>query len=605
MKHIVKAFPALSVLSLALLTACGGGGSSNGSPSDGSNNGGTTPTTTTFAGTVIDGYIEGATVCLDLNANLLCDSDEPKATTKADGAYSLDVTGLATDKLKLAHLVTVVPATAKDADDGGKTLAEAGKSGFSLLAPAAAYVKADGSSVTGAVISPLTTLVSHEMISGNNNLDTSEKYVRERLSLAVNTDLRQDFVAKKDAALTEKAQMLAVAIGGVKAAALADTVSKATDKDALLAALTYLQTEAANLQAEYAKAKQTNSTAKPVELVKAALKTDAAKPVTANLVAEAKKISNSTLASSVVAIIEQGFYSADHVLENCGTANANYSCTPGYFKVQGSGGKIISDRDYSLVGSSWSQANNTNMDLVLTSSGWVSEDCPAGQSISYAADSNGSAVLNFCNGRAEKASGRTVDASGQTLAALGLNAPAGFEGLTMPSGSQLYWFDFSSSQDRYNLWTGNKVTKWVWNPQTNSGSDVPFTSLAEFIDHYSTANAAQGTRFGWSGLQFSFDAGGTSAGGTVTLWSSYQSNATKTGSATYERRMVNGQEILVIKAQAPDNDNGDLVMFAVKDGYLYGGHFRLASAKNSSNPLFNKTMINAILKAGNKPAVLD
>lgn len=603
MKRIAQALPVLSVLSLALLTACGGGGST--AANNNTDSGGGTATVTSFAGTVIDGYIEGANVCLDMNGNLQCDSGEPMATSKADGAFSLVVTGLAADKIKAAHLLTVVPSTAKDADDGGKTLAEAGKSAFSLLSPAGAFVKTDGSSVTGAVISPLTTLVSHEMISGNTTLDTAEKYVRERLSLAANTDLRQDFVAKKDAALTEKAQMLAVAIGGVKAAALADTASKATDKDALLAALTYLQTEVIDLQAAYATAKQTNSTAKPLELVKAALKTDAAKPVTANLVAEAKKVSNSAPAASVVTIIEQGIYSAEHVLESCGSATANYSCTPSYFKLQGSGGKIISDRDYALVGSSWSQANNTNMDLVLTASGWVAEDCPAGQSISYAADSTGSATAKLCNGQIEKVSARTVDASGQTLAALGLYPPAGFESLTMPSGSQLYWFDFSSSQDRYNLWTGNKVNKWVWNPQTNAGSDVPFTSLAEFIGHYSTANAAQGTRVGWSGLQFSFDAGGTSAGGTVTLWSSYQSNATKTGSATYERRMVNGQEILVIKAQAPDNDNGDLVMFAVKDGYLYGGHFRLASVKNSSNPFFNKTMINAILKAGNKPAVLD
>lgn len=603
MKRITQALPVLSLLSLALLTACGGGGGT--AANNNTDPGGGTTTVTSFAGAVIDGYIEGANVCLDLNGNLQCDSGEPMTTSKVDGAFSLVVTGLAADKIKAAHLLTVVPSTAKDADDGGKTLAEAGKSAFSLLSPAGAFVKTDGSSVTGAVISPLTTLVSHEMISGNTTLDTAEKYVRERLSLAANTDLRQDFVAKKDAALTEKAQMLAVAIGGVKAAALADTASKATDKDALLAALSYLQTEVIDLQAAYATAKQTNSTAKPFELVKAALKTDAAKPVTANLVAEARKISNSAPAASVVAIIEQGVYSAEHVLESCGSSTANYSCTPSYFKLQGSGGKIISDRDYALVGSNWTQANNTNMDLVLTASGWVSEDCPAGQSISYAADSTGSATAKLCNGQIEKVSARTVDASGQTLAALGFYPPAGFESLTMPSGSQLYWFDFSSSQDRYNLWTGNKVTKWVWNPQTNSGSDVPFTSLAEFIGHYSTANAAQGTRFGWSGLQFSFDAGGTSAGGTLTLWSSYQSNATKTGSATYERRMVNGQEILVIKAQAPDNDNGDLVMFAVKDGYLYGGHFRLASVKNSSNPLFNKTMINAILKAGNKPAVLD
>lgn len=606
MKRIAKVLPALSVLSLALLTACGGGGSSNGGNPDGSNNSGTPPTTTTFAGTVIDGYIEGANVCLDLNANLLCDSDEPKATTKADGTYSLDVTGVASDKLKLAHLVTVVPATAKDADDGGKTLAEAGKLGFSLLAPAAAYVKADGSSVTGAVISPLTTLVSHEMISGSNTLDTSEKYVRERLSLLPGTDLRQDFVAKKDAPLIEKAQMLAVAIGGIKAAALADTTSKPTDKEALFAALTYLQTQVAELQNAYAQAKVANSAAKSAELVKTALQQDAVKPATADLVAEAKKTTSSAVVSSVVALIEQGFYNADHVLENCSSSETGGGCKPYYWKVKGSGGKIVMDQDYMLVNSAWTPQSNTNDSFVLTSKGWVSESvCPAGQFITYVADSAGGATINFCEGRTEKATARMVDSSGKTLSELGLNPPTGFANVTMPSGAVLYWVDFASTQDSYSLWAGSKLQKWDWNSQTNMGSYVPFTSLADFINTYSTANAEKGTRFGWSGLQLSFDAGGTSTGGNLTLWSDYTSNAKKTGSAAYERRSVYGQEVLVIKATAPDNRSGDLVMFAMKDGDFFGGQFRSAAAKSSSDPLLNKTMINAILKAGNKPAVLD
>lgn len=64
------------------LAACGGG------------------KTATFGGKVIDGYIEGATVCLDLNANQACDSVEPSDVSKADGTYSLDITGLPLAKIK-------------------------------------------------------------------------------------------------------------------------------------------------------------------------------------------------------------------------------------------------------------------------------------------------------------------------------------------------------------------------------------------------------------------------------------------------------------------------------------------------------------------------
>jgi len=39
----------------------------------------------------IDGYIFGAKVCLDINSNNTCDSNEPYTTTANDGSYSLSV----------------------------------------------------------------------------------------------------------------------------------------------------------------------------------------------------------------------------------------------------------------------------------------------------------------------------------------------------------------------------------------------------------------------------------------------------------------------------------------------------------------------------------
>ncbi len=578
--------PSALLLACMSLAGCGGGGSGSASA---------------ISGSVIDGYIEGATVCLDLNANLACDSTEPSATTAKDGSYKLDTSSLSTDQIKAAHLLTVVPETAKDADDNGQTLKEAGKSAFSLLAPAAAYVGTDAA-VTGAIISPLTTLVAHDMITSQTPLATAEANVRGRLALADGTDLRQDFVAKKDASLSEKAQMLTVALGNVKAQALADTTTQASDKQALLAALQYLQTQVAQLQAAFDEAKKNNAAAKPVDLVKTALAAETAKPVVADLVAAAKKTTESSAVSSVTALIEQGFYGAENVLKNCGT-----SCTPSYWKVQGSGGKISLDQDYYLSSGSWQKYTSSNTDLVLTSKGWVSENtCASGESATYSVGSDGVTTVTFCSGATERVTARSVDAAGKTLKALGLNTPSGFESTTLPAGSQLYWLDFANKEDKYDLYTGNAVTYWT------STGQVKFSSLDAYISKYTTASNGAANYAGWSGLHYSFNAGGTETGGTVSLWSpSWDAATSKSvtpkviGQASYSISTVYGQKVLIIHAQAPENKQGQKVMFAVKDGVLYGGSFRAASAKGSSDPLFNKTMMNAILAAGNKPAVID
>lgn len=579
---------AVTLASCLILAACGGGSSPQ------SSTGGT------FAGTVIDGYIEGATVCLDVNANLTCDSGEPSDTTAKDGTYKLDTTALTTDQIKATHLLTVVPASAKDADDAGKTLAEAGKSGFNLLAPAAAYVTGSGA-VTGAVISPLTTLVAHDIITSQTPLATAQANVRVRLGLESGVDLGQDFVAKKDTALSEKAQILTFALGNVKADAR--KVTGTTDKEALLAAVQYLQTQFTELKAEFDAAKKLNASAKPVDWVKTALATDAAKPDTVSLLAEAKKTTNS-VPSSALALIEQGVYQADQVLEACAANNAY--CTPTYWKVQGAAGKIMLDADYQLISGAWQKKTSSDSSFALTSKGWVKEnDCAPGQSSTYSADSSGAVTVTLCAGTTERVTARALDAAGKTLSALGLNPPKGFETITMPAGSQLYWLDFANTDDKYYLWTDYPVQK-----STSQG----FTTLADYIAAYKTPSSPGSTVYaGWNGLYYSFNTGGTATGGTVSLWraSSYDSaSQTSTpaaviGQAKYSIRTVHGQQMLVIEAPAPRADLGELVMFAVKDGNLYEGSVRPASAKGSGMPMFNKTMINAILAAGKKPAVLD
>lgn len=580
------AVPSAVLLACLALAGCGGGG---GSP--------TPSTIASIGGTVIDGYIEGASVCLDVNVNQTCDANEPSATTAKDGSYKLDTSSLTSDQIKAAHLLTVVPDTAKDSDDNGDTLAQAGKKGFSFMAPAEAYITADGSAMTGAVISPLTTLDSHDMIASGTVLATAKTNVASLLNVDP-TNLTKDFVADKNNGLIQTAQMLTVAIGEVKATALADTTTGASDKDAFFAALEYLQNQVAELKKAFdaAKTDGANANAKTVDLVKAALKTDAAKPMVAALVAVAKQTTEST-AASVVALIENGFYGASHALE---TALDGTSYTTYYSKILGSGGKISGFNDYKLENGSWVKDNDSE-DWKLTSSGWKKSDvCGAGESITYNVASDGVTTVNDCSGTTMRLTARTVDASGKTLKALGLNTPADKENITMPAGSQLIWFKDVSTEEEFSLYTGYQISKWVWNSANQNGSNVPFTSLDSFIAANTQPNSSINSSYmmGWSGLYFSF-----ALNDGLTLWNGFN-NTTKIGEATYTRSKVHGVDLLIINAQAPENDPGERTFFAVKDGYVYGGSYTPAGTKNESSQ-FNKIMVNAILAAGNKPAVID
>ena len=194
----------------AALSACGGGGGAggvtSGSSSTGSNGSGSAATAAALSGKVVDGYLQGAEVCLDTNADKVCDT--AKAITDANGSYSLTHT-LTADQLASAHVLVVVPETAKDADDGGKTLKEAGKAAFELLAPAA----------KPQVVSPLTTLVSERMISNRQSVADAESSVVGTLKLDNGTALlgaSADFVAANKADLKQLAQTTAVLLGEVK-----------------------------------------------------------------------------------------------------------------------------------------------------------------------------------------------------------------------------------------------------------------------------------------------------------------------------------------------------------------------------------------------------
>jgi hypothetical protein len=176
--------PNLYGMSLAvaiLLSACGGGGSSN---------------STTLSGAVIDGYIEGAKVCLDVNANGLCEPSEPSATTNSKGEYKFDTGNINTLGL---NIVAEIPDTAKDSDDEGLTLGAAGKSAYTMAT----------SSDQPSVVTPLTTMIVGKVKTEGLTTDVAKLRVLEEFGLPSDTNPYVDHIEKGNASVHGAAKQIA------------------------------------------------------------------------------------------------------------------------------------------------------------------------------------------------------------------------------------------------------------------------------------------------------------------------------------------------------------------------------------------------------------
>lgn len=157
----------LGLASSALLTlyGCGGGGAS---------------LTTDVPVTVIDGPIRNAVVCLDKNANGVCDAGEPTARTDAAGKTTLQIDNA--DVGKFAVLAEV----GTDAIDTDRPTTPI-TTPFTMTAPAD----------KPAVISPLTTLVQTLVQDTGMSSNAAEAQLKSQTGLKVS--LFEDFIAIKTA----------------------------------------------------------------------------------------------------------------------------------------------------------------------------------------------------------------------------------------------------------------------------------------------------------------------------------------------------------------------------------------------------------------------
>jgi len=98
-EKVMKFSKSIASLSLAVsvavwLIGCGGGDDATSTVT-------ATDATTTLSGTVADGYLVGAKVCLDKNYNDVCDADEPFVMTDATGKYTFTLPYMSATELPI------------------------------------------------------------------------------------------------------------------------------------------------------------------------------------------------------------------------------------------------------------------------------------------------------------------------------------------------------------------------------------------------------------------------------------------------------------------------------------------------------------------------
>ena len=140
LKNILKTI-LLLIISLILFSGCG-----SDSSSDSKN---------ILNGSVIDGAIKDAIVCIDINSNNQCDSNEPSTLTKEDGSFILELDSSFSGEYKVISVGGIDTVTNKEFDGVLQT-----------------YLSINSQSISS-IITPLTSLAS-KMYEQKKQLDSKK-----------------------------------------------------------------------------------------------------------------------------------------------------------------------------------------------------------------------------------------------------------------------------------------------------------------------------------------------------------------------------------------------------------------------------------------------
>ncbi|SDO93883.1 hypothetical protein SAMN05216303_102740 [Rhodoferax sp. OV413] len=389
---------ALSGAAIAALAACGGDG---GSPVA------VAPASSTVALTVMDGLIQGATVCLDVNGNSSCDASEPQGTSGADGKVSFSVPNTDLGKYPV---VAVVGPGAIDMDDPSTPITAA--TAYTLTAPADQT----------AVVSPLTTLV--QLLVASQGLSTTAAAAAVQSQAGLSNSPMANYVATPDSQAANAARVLVAAIQSQTSTLATPSLTKAEIQKAIL-------DNASNLLAAAVLAGSDDAV-----VTACAVKTsDACKTAIANAVATVVAdagLTPTTVAAAVElakapAVTESATPVASFALDwvNAGDSSNWYTrifTSTAAENTPDANGLVryrsIRHARVAGVDTEWVRSNDPTRagDLHWSGSAWVG--CTIGfQNTSTVRDAQGRSSYNFCDS-SEKGSSQRVTTSieGKTMA---------------------------------------------------------------------------------------------------------------------------------------------------------------------------------------------
>lgn len=553
----------------AFLAACGSGGGS-----------GTPASALPWQGVVLDGYIQGAQVCLDLNDNQGCDANEPSATTGTHGFFSLDVGGIEAGALQSAHLIAVVPDTARDSDDHGRMLKDVGKSGYVMMSPAAGFLSEDGKTLRSAVVSPFTTLISYEMLKNPSKDDV--KLIEREVKVALgqlDTTLMDDYLARMTLDEGLNLQARAIALGVANGRQVLQ-LSGSSDRVALLGAYAYARKNAHLLKGKTAEQIKAEVSSSQIELID-----------------EAELYSNSSK-QDVQALLAQGIY-APICLADCSATGFD-----GYQKTRGIHGQWVI-QPYQLKKSAWTPVAALPDDgsRFLLDAAWR----PMASSGTFVSDGQGRVSWEQ-TGQSFKVSARVFDMAlldkkmianipnidANTKEALE-NSPAP----AFPEGSQTITLNATASADSYMI------------SLQQLDANTPIQGMARLetlLQTFATGKTSHRSYLAWAPYVLTFD-----DDRKITVWNGAPASCqvgsvcpVPVATGSYETRTVQNQRMLVTDLQM---GTGRLMFAQYTDllgvQQLAGGVFYPKGASRVLGGGYNKTAIGGLMTTSQKPPVVD
>ena len=581
----------LALFITSTLAACGSSSSDNSTTPDSE----AAVSTKTLSGKVADGYLQNATVCLDLNKNKECDADEPSAVSTEGGVFSLE--GVTQEQIDLFPLlVKIIKGQTIDEDNPGVVLTK----DYTLSAPAG-Y----------SFVSPLTTMVQSEIEKGSTE-EEAKTTVQGKLGTTLN--ISNDYIAGKtssDSTAEEKEEFEKLhKIAQVTATVIANNIEKlestASESDisvdqlvsliisevfSSLAAITSTVASSDNFDA--------STLATDIDALHIAITTGALVEKIAKNDAE-----KNALAIQLVNIIKvegiNWFWSEDQ-------SNNDIALDYGTIKLNDDGS--FEDIEYQLnVGKTAFELSDETFDAeglyVLSAEGWESRnDTLSNISINVNNSVTLETVSTILNetitGKALNISGMKVNSILQETAGDGSWSHAIAEDIVFPEGSIAYDLSFTQNaviygfsagswcnDDRKNALDGmcNGVT---YKPK-GENSEPWAVTMDELIIDVAYDMSSNWSEFHGTGVSW-FDGGAIYAelvaGGTVNYYNILWTGGVqeKIASSTWTEITVNNEKL--IKITAPQSITKAGSQFNPEDGTFYltemNGHVRVSWAESN------------------------